>query len=95
MKSVSFLFDQLRSLSFDTELLEASDWSDKKASESMDRLRNLILKYENKCQSIEDLERNIRIDLKETNTEQSIEALLKIFREIANQSLTIIRQESN
>ena len=95
MNPVSFLFDQLKSLSLSTELLEASDWSDKEASDSITEMRSLILKHENQCQSIEELEECVYRDLQKKNSKQKSDVLIKIFRTITDQSLDNFREETN
>ncbi len=95
MNPVSFLFGQLKNLSLDTELLEASDWSDEIAQKSFKDLQDAILKYEKENLSVDELELSVKKDLEDTNPKHRVDVLIKILRIVIQSELKNIAEEPN
>ena len=79
MNTITFMFNQLRGLSVDTELLEACDWDSEVANSMIDILNESFEKNKNMFSDLHSAKDIIRKDLLSSVSEERADVLLKIF----------------
>ena len=79
MNTITFMFNQLRGLSVDTELLESCDWDDEVANSMINFLNESFEKNKDKLSNLSSAKSIIRKDLLSKVPEERVDILLKIF----------------
>ena len=91
MNTITFIFNQLKSISIDTELLEACEWDRDIADSMMESLHTSFEKNKSNFKDLKSAESLIREDLLEQIDEKKADILLSVLRLIfKNESESLI-----